>query len=289
MINVVFVTDNNYFKFALTAIKSILRNTKEIIEINCITLEVSEKNLINAKENFCGLNVNFIEIEDERIQKLMTKNHVSKAAFIKVLLPEIFANKKRIIFLDSDLILHEDIKYLWNEFDEKYTLQAVWNPGYNYDNKVMGLNENDKTFNSGVMLLNLEKMRNEKSTELLLNFLIEKNHLTKLNDQAAFNAIFALRWGQLPLKWNVQYQFFFKKAEILNITRHEQMNLLNSPGILHFTSNSKPWQSRNIHPFKSQFIEYYEEVNGKLKFSDRNIKALLQKIKEFYHLSKLKF
>ena len=284
MIQITLITDKNYFKFALTTIYSILKKTQSDIYITCIVTDVPNEEILNA-ENFFRKKVKFLKFDDEVLKGVKTKNHVSRAAYIKILLPQIFPQTERIIFLDSDLLLNDDITELWNKFDETYILQAVWNPGYDYDNHILGLDENDKTFNSGVMLMNLEKMREMKISEALLKFIEEKNHLTRLNDQAAFNAIFAKNWGELDLKWNVQYQFYWLKSQDLKISNTQKREMLSNPSILHFTSHSKPWMFRNAHPFKSDFKKNFSEVNGNLTYEDISFKSLLQRVKEFIKIS----
>ena len=281
MINIVLVTDRNYIQFAITTIYSVLKSTTEEILVKCFALGFSEDQLINYKNKFNNKSVKFISINDDFLKNIKTKNHVSKAAYLKIFLPEILEDTEKIIFLDSDLLVINDINKLWVQFDENYTIQAIWNPGYNYDNELIGLGLDEETFNSGVMLMNLEKMRINSDSKKLLNFIDEKNHLTKLNDQAAFNAIYAREWGRISLDWNVQNKFYFKKSSYLKLKRCEKKDLLYNPSIIHFTTNSKPWMFKNAHPRKAFFIENYEAVNGKLLYYDKNLISFLKKIKEF--------
>ena len=288
MIEIVLIADKNYFNHATTTINSILKNTKSPTEITCITTDVSLEEIMHIECIFENKNIHFQKFDDSMLKAIKTKNYVSHAAYIKLLLPEIFKEKDKIIFLDSDLILNDDIGKLWDQFDENYTLQAVWNPGYNYDNDVFGLAKEDATFNSGVMLMNLKKMRENDDSDKLFKFIDEKNHLTALNDQAAFNAIYAHVWGKIALKWNVQHQFFLKKAEEFKLNKKEKIALLKSPSIIHFNSNSKPWMFRNIHPFKKKFIMYYTEVNGKLIYQDISMTSFLKKLREALMMRKNK-
>jgi len=285
MIEVVLITDKNYFKFSLTTIHSLLKSTRSEISITCIITDVSSQDVLKAETFFRKEKIKILKFDDSCFKEIKTKKHVSRAAYIKILLPNILVDKERIIFLDSDLLVRRDISALWDEFNENYMIQAVWNPGYDYDNKICNLDENDETFNTGVMLMNLKKMRDGNITKKLSRFIDEKNHLTKLNDQAAFNAIFANSWGRLDLKWNVQFQFYWKKSGDLKIRLCEKKELLKNPFILHFTSHSKPWMFRNAHPFKYAFKENYFEVNNELlNYNDIIFISALQKLKEFVRI-----
>lgn len=284
MIKIALITDENYFYYALTTIKSIFDHSSEKCEIYCITTDVEIEKIERAKEVFKSYKLTFLHYDLNCLGNIKPKEHVSLAAYLKILLPDILKDEEKIIFLDSDLLIKDDISNLWNLFDKSYSIQAVWNPGYNYDNEIIGLDKSSRTFNSGVMLMNLRKMREENSKERLLKFIDEKNHLTKLNDQAAFNAVFALNWGELPLQWNVQYKFFLEKYESYKIEKREQQILIFNPSILHFTSISKPWMLRNAHPYKKDFKNTYRSVNGRLIYKDYSFISLAKHIKEFLKL-----
>lgn len=288
IIKIALISDNEYFPFALTTITSIINNINSEYVIYCITCDINDLEINDAKQKFKNYNVKFIEGNLNLVKNIRPKRHVSLAAYLKLILPEILPEEDRIIFLDSDLLVRKDISLLWNNFDENYSILAVWNPGYTYDNLVMGLSPEEKTFNCGVMLMNLKKMRYNNGPQKLLDFVERKNHLTILNDQAAFNAVYAKDWKQLPLTWNVQYKFFLQKYDSFNLTKEEQQEIINDPYILHFTSESKPWMFRNSHPYKKEFLRTYREVNNHIKYKDVNLKSLARKFKECYKLIEVK-
>ena len=284
MIKVVLITDENYIKFTMTVIHSILKSTEKKISIICLVTNITEDQLAIYRKKIVHDSIEFLLVNDTYLENIEAKNHVSCTAYLKIFLPNILKDIDKVIFLDSDLVVINDINRLWVQFDDSYTIQAIWNPGYNYDNHVFGLAHDQETFNSGVMLMNLGEMRKNSDSKKLLEFVNEKNHLTKLNDQAAFNAVYAQKWGSIPLDWNVQYSFYFKKSSELKLTYHEKKKILTHPSIVHFTSNSKPWMFRNVHPYKPFFIENYQAINGKLIYDDKNLISFFKKIKEYSKL-----
>lgn len=288
-IQIVLITDNNYLKYALVVIESLIDTTEEQVYINLvITEEVdSQSNSIISKINETQKHatINVISFNNSINDNVATKNHVSKAAFVKIHLPNILTEQKKVIFLDSDLLVLKDIKLLWDEFNKTdKTLSASWDPEYYFDNHVLGLEEKDQTFNSGVMLLNLEKMRKNNDVEKLSLFIREKNHLTKLNDQAAFNAVYANNWNRLDNKWNVQYSYYFEKSKKIGLKPSQLNELKRNPSIVHFTTHSKPWDFRNNHPFKKKFLSYYSEIDPNFKFKDISLVSFLKRSKEIIKL-----
>lgn len=285
-INIVFVTDENYFKYMLVTIESILENASGSYKICCFILDLgisldNLKLLKNKYKNQDNIEFKFIHVDNTNLSKYKIKTHVSTAAYAKIYISDLI-DVNKVIYLDCDLILNDDILNLWNEFDENVLIKAVWNPFYNYDNEYLGLRPNDRTFNNGVILLNLDLMRKNDSSKQLKDFLEKYHEKTKLHDQAAFNAVFKNDWVELDLKWNYQVSLINNYHKKLNLEKNEYFNLYKKPSIIHFTSNSKPWKFRNSHPYKRLYIEYYKKVFGKVDYNDYNIKSLLQKMREAF-------
>ena len=283
-INIVFITDENYFDFFLVSLKSLLDKTNSEVVIRVVltfpineTAEKAEEEIKrvykNAEFTYCFFD------EDIYLNDIKSKNHVSKAAYAKIFLPNILDDINKVIFLDSDILVEDDIKKLWNCFNNgSFTIGAVWNPGYDQDNKILGLDAKAKTFNSGVMLMNLKEMRIKQDTLNLKKFIDEKNSSTYLNDQAAFNYVYAKNWYELPLRWNTQYHLFYRSNKYLNISKYDYNKLIHNPGIIHFTSKSKPWQRRNAHPYKANFLAYYNKEEAKKNYINDSMTHLYEAI-----------
>ncbi|OJG73270.1 hypothetical protein RV12_GL000677 [Enterococcus quebecensis] len=288
-INVALITDKNYFIPAIATIKSMLANTNRTVNVKCILTEVVENELnelVDELENkYQNSKIDFLYFDDSILSHVKPKWHISRAAYVKIYLPSILSNWETCIFLDSDLLVKEDIGLLWDEFQNNgygKELAAVWNPGYNKDNEVMGLEEDEKTFNSGIMVMNLNSMRKQNATEKLEKFIKEFNHVTLLNDQAAFNAVYKREWLELPLKWNVQFLFFAKRGKEIGIEKQSLEQLKKNPAIVHFTTSSKPWKFRSVHPFKKEYLPYYLSVEnstyqGKVSFID-----VIKRVREIF-------
>lgn len=290
-INIAFVTDENYFKYMTITIESVLKYAQNNIEINFYIIDsgVNKDSITFLNQlyyNHENVKFEFISIDTSLISKYNIKTHVSIAAYAKVFISELLEIDK-VIYLDCDLILNNDISKLWNEFDDDKYIKAVWNPYYNYDNEYLGLEKNERTFNSGVMLLNLKMMRDMQKVEDLVEFLNEYHNKTKLHDQAAFNAVFKNEWEELDYRWNYQVLMIQSHYKDLGLSKNEYKNLYNNPLIIHFNTGSKPWQCRNNHPYKNIFKQYYKEIYGEMKYSDTGIltiyKGLKERVKYIYY------
>lgn len=276
------IADNNYLPFFKVTVTSLVDHMTQSVKVYCILSEKVDKSFYEFMENLRNYNHKFeFQIIDCSLKKInySPKNHVSRTAYLKVELPSILSFLDTVVYLDSDLLIREDINNLWKLSDSSLFVQAVWNPGYNYDNFTFNRDLTYETFNSGVMIMNLKKMRDNYSEDKLKLFLNEKNSITKLNDQAAFNAVFQ-EWGRLPETWNTQYCFFYKKNNKTTSDYKKKWNLLSDPKILHFTSNSKPWLFRNCHPFKKEYMKILKTVEIDYSYPDVTFKSIIRKIIE---------
>jgi len=274
-IPIVFISDDNYAMPTAVAITSLWENkdTQSIYDINILSNRLSYQNriLINSlnKPNF---NVQVIELSDHskydkfRKKKEDTACHVSPTSLYKFDLPQIFYDHEKILYLDSDIIIQKDILPLLNlNIEGKYAAVVKdMKPTTNYNVsqlKKLKLNHSFY-FNSGVMLLNLRKMRQDNISSQLIEY--KKNGTNYFMDQDAFNVIF---------KENVLYTSFYNNLIYTELEKNtldkvirfydlspvkSRQELYTNANILHLASKYKPW-IYNIPYFSDLFRYYYSK------------------------------
>ena len=134
------------------------------------------------------------EIVNVKISSHSLKNyhlplsHLSYAAFFRYFIPQ-FVEENRAIYLDSDVIVRGSLDALFSEDLGDFPMAAV---------------EDDLTsdsFNSGVMLIDVDAWRAEGVTEQLFE-LTNQFHESSFGDQGILNILFQKRWKKLPQKYN---------------------------------------------------------------------------------------
>lgn len=159
------------------------------------------------------------------------------------------ANVRKILYLDSDIIVRRSLQALWSTDLRNYALAAVedafWDPKLDY----IELPRGAKCFNSGVLLLNVDYWRKNSIYEQAIEFL--RNSPKKVNyyDQDALNAILVDRWINLPAIWNDQARSALNRPAVRN--KH-----VPDPAIVHFVGADKPWRWSSRHPFKREYHKY---------------------------------
>lgn len=175
-------------------------------------------------------------------------------------------NEEKILYIDADAIVVDNIKELWNIELNNKALAGVKEGGE--WSKHLGIEGmDDKYINSGVMLMNLELIRKEKLDEAMID-LINKNYYA-YPDQDAINIV---------CKDKIQYV-----SNIYNST--ETTGIVEDAKIVHYIREHKGWikESPRSDIWYRYFLEMIERSNGMVKiectvnYNDIQLNRLVQK------------
>ena len=213
--------------------------------------------------------VRYVDADQAPVQHLPLQRWISRAAYLKLLAPGLLPpDAERAIMLDADLIVRSDLGPLWASEIEDRLLLAVQDYGCPYVSDSfgikryleLGLSADAPYFNSGVMLLDLARWREEEIERRSLQYL--ESHATELrcHDQEALNVVAADRWGALDSRWNQMPHIH--SAEHLPPSPHrerllaQRAVLVSDPHIIHFAARQKPWLPGCAHPARRLFLRH---------------------------------
>ena len=182
--------------------------------------------------------------------------HTSEAAYYRLRIPEILPrNITKVLYLDGDIIVEQDLKELWNIDLSNSALGAVEDA--NGINLGMRLGVSKKYFNSGVLLLNLEKFRQANSTKKIVKYVENNRKQISYHDQDILNGMFNDQYKEIPLKWNAGHSMYVPDRRLKHTyTDDDALIARKNPGIIHFTEN-KPWYWGWIpHPLEDEYWKY---------------------------------
>ena len=283
-IKVVSVSDDNYSQHLGVMLYSLFEhhiNYNNKIDVFVIDGGISEENKIKIEDigkEFITP-IKFLKIDKKIYQNFKISHHLNHSIYYRISIPELLnSSTKKIIYVDCDLIFKEDISKLWEIDISECFMAAVEDPKFNrYIDLQMPINS--KYFNTGVMLINLEKWRKNNISEKVRKFIKNNSEKIILWDQDGFNAILYNKWKELPPKWNQQTIMFEIGADETNFSKKEFMEAIKNPSIIHYTTSSKPWQYTNEHPLKNEYYKYLKKTPWR-KYSppDRNFNNILKRI-----------
>lgn len=177
----------------------------------------------------------------------------------------------KILYLDSDTLVLDDLNKIWVEPLGDNLLGAVAEQGtHNRFRKVsakdgkIGQNFKGFYFNAGVLLINLKLWREKDFGRKLRDFYSNFSSNFIYPDQDCLNGCVEDRWMRLSDRWNVLTPTFYSQGKkTLKLSKSDYEILLSSPGIVHFSGNSKPWLADNDHPYKKLFLFYLSQTAWK--------------------------
>ena len=143
-------------------------------------------------------------------------------------------------------------------------VQDTVNP---YFVKAIGLSSDDRYINcGGVILIDLNKWREDKQEETFVNYVSEWNGNPPFVDQGTINKL--CKTGILPPSYNVINPMFMYTVEqikdlfrINNYYSQEEIDdAKNNPVIIHYTGElyNRPWCYECTHPLKDVYLHYLE-------------------------------
>ena len=271
MINIVLAINDNFVGQAAALIISIHKNTRKDaqIRINIIHSTVTQqhqdimKAMVKDMENISELN--FVDISkvatndvlDKCLYKTNSWSYISLETFYRLFIPILFPQYDKVLYLDSDTIVCDDLTELYNTDIKNFYVGAVSEPKYFFksvivlNNKRMEMKDylekklnitNESYFNAGVLLLNLDEMRRYNIQEKALNFLFTK-YPFMFQDQCVLNSVVTGKVKFLDKKYNVYY-----KQLLLNAT----------VTIIHFTGSIKPWNNNKQNKWFEEYWKYFK-------------------------------
>ena len=262
-INVCFCIDENYVcQLGAVLFSLVESNQHNNVDIYVLSNQVTEKSkarladTVNSIEKF---NLTFIDSQDKSVQKLEAGGHISSATYIRFEIPTLLPQINKIFYLDADLVITDDLTEFWEtELNGNY-VAAVENPFFNrYES--LNIERSSGYFNAGVLLMNLIRWREDNIQQKAVNFLNENKVQCVMFDQDALNAVFKGQWVKVPLRWNLQ-TIYLRRRKDLPLQCNEILTAYKSPGIIHYSSSSKPWDFLDPHP-KAHLFDHYAKVFG---------------------------
>ena len=287
-IDVLCAADDSYAMPLAVTLKSACRNLSRgsRIRLFLLTGGIRNDNWRMLEQTFQGqpIDVNVIEPEREIVADLSISHHISHTAYFRLLAAELLPpDVKKVVYLDSDLLIRKDISQLWElPLNDRYCLATVdvacpyvdaksgcknfrraapymasLRPIPNY--RQLGLDGSHEYFNSGVMVLNLDRWRRENIVDDLLRTLRDNQRFVWCWDQYALNVVFHRQWGRFDPCWNQGAHLFeYPSGDHAPIDRLEWQSAKLDPAIVHFTTEFKPWHFRSDHPaLKSSRAELF--------------------------------
>jgi lipopolysaccharide biosynthesis glycosyltransferase len=274
-IPIFFSIDNGYTLPTVVSLTSVVENANPgtFYKIYVIVPNnFSDENRFKIKEvqklrpENCEINVIGI---DNNLENLPKVPWYSNCAYQRLKIQEFFPNFDKGIYLDGDTVIKKDLGSLFNSDLGNCYLGAVPDGGLrvapcekgealsllknlNIYQEYLGVSDLFGYVNSGVMVMNFKKMREDNVSSLFNKFIEEKGKFKEIPfvDQSVMNCTLAGNIKDLPLTYNVQTFIrlnlpYAQAIDSFAFSEEEWNNALISPTIIHY-AGLKPWQNKRM-------------------------------------------
>lgn len=262
-IDIVFAIDDGYTNPVVVTAYSVIKNnvTFGLLCFHIINNGLSDvhKKQIKELENFSGVSVDFTEIDDKQFYEFPSNiRHISPIAYSRFLTAELYPQLDTVLYLDADILVLTDLGELWaTQTSSKCIVgahKAYINkqfPGYK---RSIGLQSQSTYVNSGVLVMNLRRIRKLRKTQQLLKNAKDLKDIVRIQDQDIINITFQ---GEIA-RFHKKYNYTDSDRREGSLTNHEV-------AIVHFNTRNKPWGNdfkadETNRSFAEKYQEYHHEI-----------------------------
>ncbi len=271
VIPIFFAVDDGYIPFLAVSLQSLIENSKKenFYLIKILYTNISEENQKkiqkfeqeNVSIEFVDLNYYIEKIKD----KLYTRDYYSKTTYFRLFIPNLYPQYTKALYLDSDIVVLEDVADLYNTNMENNLVAAAPDDVIQtievfqeYAEKVVGVADYRNYFNAGVLLMNLDELRKFDFQEKFI-YSLDKIRFSVAQDQDYLNRLCKGRVKIVDPNWNR-----------MPIAREKQNQ--GDIKLIHYNLAYKPWHFEDI-----LYKDYFWNYAKKTEFFDT-----IQKIKDNY-------
>ena len=254
-IPIFFTVDDKYAPFLAVAMESLVNHISDenMYIINIMTTAMSEENRFKINK-YERSNVKIVyydvnDLADSIKDKLYTRDYYSISTYFRLFIPNMFKQYDKILYLDSDIVILDDIANLYNiDLGDNYVgaaqddVIATEQIFRDYAEKVIGHNSYKNYFNAGILLMNLRKLREIDFENKFLHLLDTVKYYVA-QDQDYLNrfckgnvTMFSTDWDRMPVN-------------------QAKVNDIDNLKLVHYNLAFKPWDFDNI-PYEEYFWKY---------------------------------
>ncbi len=279
----------DYWQHAAVAIFSVVKYV-ESLEIFLFYEKdnVRWRRKIEALVKEANCNITFIAFDIKLVDGLKDCSYLGPAAYYRLFVPELINVKDdQILYLDSDVLVRGSVRTLLGTALNGNVVAArpvYWTDQWKKLCVSLKRSEDIPYFNSGVMVIDLLKWRQENITEKTISFIREHPDRIRFADQCALNYVVGPSFKFLSPEWNVTMAYWqTKPTSDLDFAEYEDIVAAkNNPLLVHYNGPSKPWHLSNTHPWKNAYISIRRRLQKTPYLSDDFGSACLSRVKKIF-------
>lgn len=242
---IVLACTDEYIPYCSVTIESLIEHAKpeRNYDIVIFSYEITKQHqqaVTKQAEHHSNISIRFVDVR-AYISKyhLYTRDYYHPIIYARLCLAEIMRNYRKVVYLDSDLVVLEDIAELFDQDIGNHLIAGVRDMGmitwYHtpehieqiYIDKYLHLKYPNEYINTGVMIFHVTEIRRRYSAKYLMEYATSRKW--KWQDQDIFMTLFEGNIFLLDDEWNV----------LINTKRsYKKKHSKQHPKIVHYIENS---------------------------------------------------
>lgn len=252
-IKIIYASDINFINKTYVSIYSVLSARKYEYKIDFFIMVPQDSCCprYDKRWPFNNYSISFIEVDEQLFESnVMTISHITKPTYYRLLIPRIFGDLSRVLYLDGDTICCNDIRDLYNQDIGDNYIGGCLGELLNWNQQQkdciasrLGIESADNYINAGVLLINVNQ-----SKKLTSQFIEEAAKNYAMQDQDVINKCCHGKIKILPPKYNL-YSWTSNLLLLNENLRYDEEQIkeaMNQPCIVHYANEfTKPWINNN--------------------------------------------
>jgi len=256
-IPIFFAVDDNYVSLLRITLTSLKQHASRDYKYHIYVLhtglsEDSKKEIKKFKEKWFRVSFNNVSLQIASLgNKLNVRDYYTLTTYYRLILPDTYLGIKKGLYLDSDIVVLDDISKLYNTHLGKNYVGAVKDGSVQLFEEFITYVEgalkipHENYFNAGILLMNFKKMREDHFTRQITN-LIKRVSFKVAQDQDLLNVVCKDKVQYISPAWNT-----------MPLGEKNPM-----PSLIHYNLTLKPWKNNNIM-YEEVFWDYANQAGVK--------------------------
>lgn len=262
--NIVITVDDNYIRPALIMLESLFEQNRTPMHIYLLHSNVCAENLSKLTRHVAALGGAFsdIRVDGALFEGAPVNKYFTKEMYYRLLIYRLLPDEERALYLDPDIIIRGEIDGLYRMDFEGKMMIAV--PDYLGDSyyperkKNLGLGEEYRYINSGVILFNIPLMREQFDLNDMFAFLAREGSGYEFPDQDLINVYFKDRIKYAPREYNFTTEYV-SVGDFLHYLFSPRYRRSEKVVIAHYMGKCKPWKPSYYYKYYGIYYSYLKK------------------------------
>ena len=261
--NILVAFNKNYMYPTMAMLRSLFAKTKGNFVVYVLYSELTDKDIEKFKnfvksesKNKSQKRAEFIKIGREMFENCPTCEWISKETYYRLLAQKLLPQEvDRILWLDSDLIILDDLNDFYNTDLQGNLIVAceleIKDKDYAETMKRLTLPPDTKYFNAGVNLYDMENIRKKIDPDVYMQYVQFLGKRLKFADQDVLNAVFYKLVYFVGEEYNYTKVYGLKSQQKIEFTKLK---------IIHYNGGIKPWSEKYGGLYAHCFWKYAKDI-----------------------------